>query len=39
MEGEVLANNHNMLKLVATLGFSAATSVDDAAIKRVTRSL
>ena len=39
MEGEVLASNHNMLKLVATLGFAVATSVEDAAIKRVTRSL
>ncbi|MDD5242116.1 MAG: bifunctional acetate--CoA ligase family protein/GNAT family N-acetyltransferase [Sulfuricella sp.] len=39
MEGEVLASNHNMLKLVATLGFSATTSEDDPAIKRVTRPL
>jgi acetyltransferase len=39
MEGEVLASNNNMLKLVATLGFAVATSVEDAAIKRVTRSL
>lgn len=39
MEGEVLASNHNMLKLVATLGFAVATSVEDAAIKRVARSL
>jgi acetyltransferase len=39
MEGEVLASNHNMLKLVTTLGFAVATSTEDAAIKRVTRSL
>jgi acetyltransferase len=39
MEGEVLASNHNMLKLVGTLGFSAATSEEDSAIKRVTRIL
>ena len=39
MEGEVLASNHNMLKLVATLGFAIATSEEDAAIKRVIRSL
>ncbi|MDP2154411.1 MAG: GNAT family N-acetyltransferase, partial [Sulfuricella sp.] len=39
MEGEVLAKNTSMLKLVATLGFSIATSEEDPAIKRVTRSL
>ncbi|MBI1173666.1 MAG: GNAT family N-acetyltransferase [Sideroxydans sp.] len=39
MEGEVLANNHNMLKLVATLGFSVATSEEDASIKKVSRRL
>ncbi|MDO9064384.1 MAG: GNAT family N-acetyltransferase, partial [Sulfuricella sp.] len=39
MEGEVLAKNTSMLKLVATLGFNIATSAEDPAIKRVTRSL
>jgi len=39
MEGEILASNHNMLKLVATLGFSIATSEEDSAIKRVSRRL
>ena len=39
MEGEVLAANHNMLKLVGTLGFAITTSKEDSAIKRVTRSL
>jgi len=39
MEGEVLASNSNMLKLVSTLGFSATTSEEDPAIKRVSKSL
>ncbi len=39
MEGEVLAKNTSMLKLVATLGFSIATSAEDPAIKRIVRVL
>jgi acetyltransferase len=39
MEGEVLASNHNMLKLVTTLGFTVTTSKEDTAIKRVFRAL
>ncbi|MCE5182244.1 MAG: bifunctional acetate--CoA ligase family protein/GNAT family N-acetyltransferase [Betaproteobacteria bacterium] len=39
MEGEVLASNHNMLKLVGTLGFIATTSEEDPAIKHVSRPL
>ncbi|MBI3901329.1 MAG: bifunctional acetate--CoA ligase family protein/GNAT family N-acetyltransferase [Nitrosomonadales bacterium] len=39
MEGEVLASNHNMLKLVATLGFSIAASEEDAAIRKICRTL
>jgi len=39
MEGEVLADNRNMLKLVATLGFTIATSEEDPAIKRIVRVL
>jgi acetyltransferase len=39
MEGEVLAGNHNMLKLVTTLGFSIATSAEDPGIKRVSKVL
>ncbi|MGE5027640.1 MAG: N-acetyltransferase family protein, partial [Betaproteobacteria bacterium] len=39
MEGEVLASNRNMLKLVATLDFTVTTSEEDPAIKRVSRAL
>lgn len=39
MDGDVLASNQNMLALMATLGFSAATNPDDPGIKRVTRTL
>ncbi len=39
MEGEVLANNHTMLKLVATLGFAIATSREDPSIKKITKVL
>ncbi|MCL4470084.1 MAG: bifunctional acetate--CoA ligase family protein/GNAT family N-acetyltransferase [Sulfuricella sp.] len=39
MEGEVLADNRNMLKLVATLGFTVATSEEDPAVKRIVRVL
>ena len=33
MDGEILASNHNMLKLVGNLGFSVHTNVDDQSIK------
>jgi acetyltransferase len=33
MEGEILANNQNMLKLTKNLGFSLQTSTEDAGIK------
>ena len=39
MEGEVMASNHEMLKLVATLGFTVATSQEDSSIKKVTKVL
>jgi acetyltransferase len=39
MEGEVMASNHEMLKLVATLGFTIATSQEDSSIKKVTKVL
>jgi acetyltransferase len=39
MAGEVLASNHNMLKLVATLGFTVAASREDPSIKKVTKVL
>jgi acetyltransferase len=39
MEGEVMASNHEMLKLVATLGFTVATSQEDASIKKITKVL
>ncbi|MFA5627547.1 MAG: bifunctional acetate--CoA ligase family protein/GNAT family N-acetyltransferase [Thiohalomonadaceae bacterium] len=39
MEGEVMANNHNMLSFVRALGFSVSTSVDDANIKLVRKGL
>jgi acetyltransferase len=39
MEGEVLVSNHNMLKLVATLGFTIASSREDPSIKRITKVL
>ena len=35
MEGEVLANNHEMLNLVAKLGFIINTSEEETSIKRV----
>ncbi len=38
MEGEVLASNHNMLRLVATLGFSVADSEEDS-VKKIVRAL
>jgi acetyltransferase len=39
MEGEVLANNHEMLNLVAKLGFSITPSPEDGSIKNVTMDL
>ncbi len=39
MEGEVLASNRDMLKLVATLGFTVAPSEEDPAIKKVVKAL
>jgi acetyltransferase len=39
MEGEVLASNHNMLKLVATLGFTVAASEDDVSVMQIARPL
>jgi len=39
MEGEILANNNNMLKLTARLGFSMHTSPDDPGIKAVNKRL
>ena len=39
MEGEVLASNHNMLKLVATLGFTVVASQGDPSIKKITMAL
>ena len=39
MEGEVLSSNHNMLKLVATLGFVVADSEVDDGIKKISRAL
>jgi acetyltransferase len=39
MEGEVLASNSNMLKMVATLGFNISDSAEDPGIKAVVRML
>ena len=39
MEGEVLASNHSMLKLVATLGFNVVASQGDSSIVNVTKVL
>jgi acetyltransferase len=39
MEGEVLKNNANMLRLVTSLGFSVTTSAHDPGVKRVVRVL
>lgn len=39
MEGEVMASNHEMLKLVGTLGFTIATSHEDSSIKKITKVL
>jgi acetyltransferase len=39
MDGEILADNHNMLGLVKSLGFQIQTSADDPNIKVATRVL
>jgi acetyltransferase len=39
MEGEVLASNHNMLTLVATLGFNVVASREDSSIVNVSKVL
>ena len=39
MEGEILANNHNMLKLTEGLGFSVHTSADDPGIREAVKLL
>ncbi len=39
MEGEVLASNKNMLKLVSTLGFTITISEEDMDVKRVSKPL
>jgi len=38
MEGEVLASNHKMLKLVETLGFTVVASQGDPSIKKITKA-
>jgi acetyltransferase len=39
MEGEVLADNHDMLKMVEKLGFTISTDTDDISIKHIYKSL
>jgi acetyltransferase len=39
IEGEVLNNNHNMLKLMTRLGFVMKSSVDDQAVMKVSKAL
>ncbi len=39
IEGEVLSNNHNMLKLVTRLGFATKTSDEDPGIIKVSKAL
>jgi acetyltransferase len=39
IEGEVLSNNHKMLKLMARMGFNIKTSEEDHGIMKVSRSL
>lgn len=39
MEGEVLATNQAMLRLVTSLGFTATASPDDPAVKRISKLL
>jgi len=39
MDGEILSNNHGMLKLIKSLGFSVQASSDDPAIQVVSKQL
>jgi acetyltransferase len=39
IEGEVLSNNHNMIKLMTRLGFATKTSEEDQSIIKVTKDL
>ena len=39
IEGEVLSNNHNMLKLMTRLGFAIKTSEEDKSIIKVSKAL
>ena len=39
IEGEVLSHNHNMLKLMSRLGFTARHSTEDVGIMKVTKTL
>ena len=39
IEGEVLSNNHNMLKLMARIGFTAKSSEEDQSIIKVSKAL
>jgi len=39
IEGEVLGNNHRMLKLMTRLGFTIKSSEDDQAVMKVSKSL
>ncbi len=39
IEGEVLSNNHSMLKLVTRLGFAVKASADDPSVLKVSRPL
>ncbi len=39
IEGEVLSNNHNMLKLMSRIGFTAKVSPDEPSITKVSKTL
>jgi acetyltransferase len=39
IEGEVLNNNHRMLKLMSRLGFSIKSSEDDPGVMKVSKPL
>jgi acetyltransferase len=39
IEGEVLNNNHRMLKLMTRLGFTLKTSEDDHSVMKVSKEL
>jgi acetyltransferase len=39
LEGEVLVNNHNMIKLMNRLGFAIKISEDDQGVMKVSKSL